>query len=454
MNKQKKKKMFIERDDAVRVLEIYPKTKIVYDYIKEHPNTDARMIADALGEKQVYVHVNRLEECMLVDVQVQREKHYYVKHYTVNKRTAEKTHYVPLQQGTKPVPLKNVKTMMNSMKDESYNELFKKFLFDDLEEDTTRPDFLLNIGGVDCFASNSIVAVAGKPGVGKSTTMAIIAGVLIGGQNFGIIQCKRKIKRILWIDTEKDAFSCKQRMKTLRSVAKLDTNKSLNAQGVDFLLTKSMNNRDRFEFLSKISEVNSQKHIYDAIFIDGLFDLTEDPGNIARVSPVMELLKNLSSEATVFAMLHTNKQAEDNNMREVIGTELQRICTNRITITCDKNGLHRITHDKSNDTMLAQEISFIYNEEGAVQPAINGRKSKKDNDEKLSKTTTNIKEDFESILRGGLILPYSELVSKVMKFSKVGKDMAKKRIAKGYAKGHGYLDRDDNGKYWLKDKVV
>ena len=59
---------------------------------------------------------------------------------------------------------------------------FKAFLargwFDDLDESITRPNFRFNILGVDCVPSGEIIAVAGKPGAGKSTTLAILIGIL------------------------------------------------------------------------------------------------------------------------------------------------------------------------------------------------------------------------------------------------------------------------------------
>ncbi len=441
MNRRKKKK-FTTRDDAVRILETYPKTKAVYDYIKEHPNTDARMIADALGEQQVYTHVNRLEDYMLVTVQKQRERHYSVKHYTVNEMTTEQADNVPLQQEIESVA-RNVKTRMNDMTDEYFKKLFLECLFDDLNEDIVKPDFRLNIGGVDCVSSGCIVAITGKPGVGKSTAMAIIAGVLIGGKDFGLIQCKKAARNILWIDTEKDSFSCNQRMKTLRNVAGLDVGKTLVDQGVQFLRMKTRSIEERIFILEKITEKNLSRMIYDVVFIDGIFELTDDPGNLQKVTQVMELLKRLSgSGATVFGMLHTNKKLDDDNMREVIGTEFMRLCNNRFLVKYDaQKKIHNIIHDKSNDTKIAPIVSFQINDDGVAVPA--GLYS-----EQNPKINEDFKKDFETILSNGLILPYNELVKEVVRTANVGNDMAKKRISKGYK--DGYLDRDSGGKYWLK----
>lgn len=430
----------ISQKDAVKILEIYPKTKVVYDYIKEHPNTDARVIANALGEQQVYTHVNRLEDYDLVNVQKQRERHYSVKHYTINEQTTEQTSNVPIQQETMPVQ-KNAKTMMKGMTDESYKGLFTECLFDDLNEDLTKPDFRLNIGGVDCVSSGSIVAIAGRPGAGKSTAMAIIAGVMKSGNSFGPIGCGKKAERILWVDTEKDAFSCRQRMRIFRSVAGLDTEMSLKDQNLHFLRMSNKSTDERFLLLSKIEEECESTLQYNAIFIDGLFDLTDNPDK--NYVPVIDLLRKLSAIGiTVFAMLHTNKQVDDDNMRYALGTELQRICTNRFTVKYDeKKKLHQIIHQKSNDTAFAPTVCFGYDESGKVVPISEKRKE--------SPKSIASRNDFETILSGGVLMTNKELESALMNLANLKERAAQERIHQGIIKR--VIDRTEDGKYFLKN---
>lgn len=247
---------------------------------------------------------------------------------------------------------------------ENIKKILEECLFDDLKDDITKPNFRFNIGGVDCVSRGEIVAVAGKPGVGKSTAMAVMGGVLIGGHNFGIMQCKVRSNRILWIDTEKGAFSCSQRMKSLREVAELDRNTSLQDCGIDFFRIRHIETSERLSFISEATNIEK----YDTIFIDGIFDLTSDANK--EFTPVIDMLKKLAnSDATVFAMLHTNKQEEDDNMRYALGTELQRVCTTRFTIKYDeKRRHHDIIHTKSNDTALAPTVSFKCNSCGVAIP--------------------------------------------------------------------------------------
>lgn len=245
---------------------------------------------------------------------------------------------------------------------------FKAFMvrgwFDDLDESITRPNFRFNILGVDCVPSGEIIAVAGKPGAGKSTTLAILIGILIGRTEFAGIRCLTPCNKILWIDTEKGAYSCQQKMRNFRRVANVGEAETLTNIGIYFAMMRQVSTSDRLYFISRLAGLDQ----YDAIVIDGVFDLTEDADK--DFSEVTDLLRQLADTgASVFAMLHTNKAEGDDNMRYALGTELQRLCTTRFTIKFDdKTQCHIIKHDKSNDSALAPEVAFMFDRDGSVIP--------------------------------------------------------------------------------------
>lgn len=245
---------------------------------------------------------------------------------------------------------------------------FKTFLargwFNDLDDNITRPNFRFNIMGVDCVPSGEIIAVAGKAGAGKSTTLAILIGILIGKTEFAGIRCLTPCHKVLWVDTEKGAYSCQQKVKNFRRVANIGETDLLADIGIHFVMMRQVNTKDRLYFISRLAAMDQ----YDAIVIDGVFDLTEDADK--EYSEITDLLRQLADTgASVFAMLHTNKAEGDDNMRYALGTELQRLCTTRFTIKYDeKTQCHIVKHDKSNDSALAPEVTFMFDEDGSIIP--------------------------------------------------------------------------------------
>ncbi len=249
-------------------------------------------------------------------------------------------------------------------KENRFKAFFARGWFNDLDDSITRPDFRFNIMGVDCVPSGEIIAVAGKAGAGKSTTLAILIGILIGKTEFAGIKCLTPCHKVLWIDTEKGAYSCQQKMRNFRRVASLGDTDKLADIGIYFVMMRQVRTEDRLYFISRLAEIAK----YDAIVIDGVFDLTEDADK--EYSEITDLLRQLADNgASVFAMLHTNKAEGDDNMRYALGTELQRLCTTRFTIKFDeKTQCHIIKHDKSNDSALAPEVTFVFDNDGRVIP--------------------------------------------------------------------------------------
>lgn len=291
-----------------------------------------------------------------------------------------------MNQDTAPMP----KSTEQQIPPQTWQERFKQFVsrgkFNDLDESITKPNFRFNIMGVDCVPSGEITAVSGKPGAGKSTALAILVGVLIGRTQFAGINCVTPCKKVLWIDTEKGEYTCQQKMSVFRRVAKIEPSQRLEDVGVDFYLMRQETTDDRLLFVDALSQLET----YDAIVVDGIFDLTKDPDK--EYSPVTDLMRRLADKgASVFAMLHTNKA--DDNMRYALGTELQRLATTRLDVEF-KGGQHIIRHVKSNDSALAPEVAFIFDEWGDVIPASESPEAKQEQEVSREKLWSLMKEVF------------------------------------------------------------
>ena len=453
MNRRKKKIEFITRDDAVRILEIYPKTKVVYDYIKEHPNTDARMIADALGEQQVYTHVNRLEDYMLVTVQKQRERHYSVKHYTVNELTTEQTSDVPLTQGTMPVIPKNVKTrgrdMFNDNLREQYEALKRKGIFfdDRIEDTTTDMDFMLTINGVDCIPKGTLVAVSGEKGTGKSSVMAVFAGVLISDNEFAGIKRKKECNSILWIDTEKDKGDNRRKLFITRHIAQIADDDSLQDHGIDFVRMKGASP----ELLRYTIENLANEKTYDIIIIDGLIEMTDKPNDNYKV--VIDLLMQLSEDGcTVFGMLHTSMKKGDGMMMYALGTHYTYKASTGFLVKKNKAGVITMSNNFSNDTDTIPDVLLV-NEKGMIEPFVRDESDDNKDGMAADKSLPSIPtQQFNKILEGGVLMTHTELKKKLMEVTGKADRTVRNWITYASSPDYGILAQDETGKYYLRNE--
>lgn len=319
---------------------------------------------------------------------------------------------------------------------ERFQAFLKRGRFNDLDKSITLPNFHFDTMGIQCVPAFEIVAVTGKAGTGKSTTMAILVGILIGRTEFAGIRCLYPAKKVLWIDTEKGEYTCKQKMKVFRRVAGLDDCTKLEDVGVHFYLMRQETTEDRRYFIDELAKLEH----YDVIVIDGIFDLTEDPDK--DYAPVTDLLRRLADrKSTVMVMLHTNKK--DDNMRYALGTEIQRLCTTRFTVDF-KYGVHTITHDKSNDTALAPQVTFVFDKDGNVVSCVD--KAQQADIKELADLMTNA---FSEVTE----MTNTELKNKLMELSGFSESTADRRIRE--AKKYNVIQLTPDGrKYTITSPTV
>ena len=348
----------------------------------------------------------------------------------------------------------DVKTLFEGLgyTDQKQFERLLKFLdkgaFNDLDPSITSPKFRYNICGVDCVPSGEVIGVGGKPGAGKSTALAIFIGVMLGKTTFAGIRCSTPCNKVLWIDTEKGDYSCKQKMAIFRRIANMVDSIPLENHGVTFRQMRGERLTDRICFIDYMFAQGN----YDCVVIDGIFDLTDDAND--NCAPVIELLQRIVQNGTsVFAMLHTNKN--DDNFRYAMGTELTRVATTIFKVDFNKtSGIHSITHDKSNDTALAPQVIFKFAEDGSIYVPDVSAADKKAGEEstRLDKLQTAFSNIFKSKTDG---IRYRELTRllAVEYGYKVGNDgkckSGEKRINDGLDNDI-IFKKEEDGKFYLK----
>lgn len=348
---------------------------------------------------------------------------------------------------------KDVKSIFDSLgyTDPKQFERLLKFLkkgaFNDLDPSITSPQFRFNINGVDCVPSGEVIGIGGKPGTGKSTSLAIFIGVLLGKTSFAGIRCLTPCNKVLWIDTEKGDYSCKQKMAIFRRIANMNDNTILKDHGVTFEQMRGERLSDRIAFIDCLFAMGD----YDCVVIDGIYDLTDDAND--NCAPVIELLQRLTQKGTsVFAMLHTNKN--DDNFRYALGTELTRIATTLFLIDFQKEVGHTITHNKSNDTALAPQVVFRFADDGSVYvPDISSIENKLDKEfSKFEKLHTALVNIFKGKNDGIGYRELARLLTKEYNYkcdkSGISKS-AKDRIDEGKYKMF-IIQHEDDKKFYLK----
>ena len=235
--------------------------------------------------------------------------------------------------------------------------------------------FLLNVGKTDCVPENNLIVFTGKPGKGKSSAMAIVAGVLMGYREFGGIRAVRKVKRVLWVDTEQNAPSYAKRLQTLCDIAGFAPTRPLPEFGLLAIHLKKV------PPLEGMTEAAARRVIIelavsiwhpDLVVIDGIFDCVDDS---ERDTPgeVQAFWERLLTEhnCTIMTAIHTNKQ--DDNLPYAIGTQLMKKASDIFTCYRGENSpIIEVKHTRARESDFAPTWEFRFASDAAGNSIIKG----------------------------------------------------------------------------------
>lgn len=222
---------------------------------------------------------------------------------------------------------------------------------------------LLEVDGVPFFAKGDIHAIKAKQKQGKTNAIAIMVAAILCGK-WGRLKGILEGAKVLVIDTEQK-----------NADTQLVYNRTLELAGLpkediyERFLTFA------FRALDTEQKLNAVKALImefkpDIVFVDGVVDLM---GNFNEVDDskaiIEELLRMTTKEVSGFdpaivCVLHTNKAAEDHNMRGHAGTMLAQKAGNVFEVKKDN---HIIT--VYNSDSRHQEVpswSFMFDAQGNI----------------------------------------------------------------------------------------
>lgn len=323
-------------------------------------------------------------------------------------------------------------------------------------ESTIPPqEFLFSIFGVNCFPRGELVAIAGKAKSGKTlfNSMLITAclkdSVLAIEQYAPILsdeEAQKQPYKVIWYDTEQSEQSTQDilinRIAPMLEERKEEANQYLYAFN---LRCKDWEERKRL-FAEGISELQP-----DLVILDGVRDLISDINDGVEAQQVTEMLMKLAQvhHCCIACVLHQNKAAEDRNLRGWIGTEL----TNKVfeVYACEKlrdGTMFKVEQTHSRKQGIGQQLYYTINDKGlpeaceqpveqsrdyrgrfVSQKTVNGKAVSFErfnpvyliyhSEQSGSPCEWNLLKLFTDALEGRAIRPFSEVMSKAMKLSKI-----------------------------------
>ena len=272
-------------------------------------------------------------------------------------------------------------------------------------------DFLFTRGDDKYIARGNIQVVKGREKTGKSAFgIALIVSALSGG--FLGLEPTRGDLKVLWIDTEQDKGTLRERAKSALSMASEDT----HCDRLSVVPLKGEATGDRLELtLQAIREVRP-----DFVFLDGVVDLCEDSNDNKESRKVVEGLVRITEECecAILGVLHTNKK--DDEARGHLGTIAQQKGSEIYEMKKSNTGAATVEQSLSRFAS-SRPITFMFGDNFTLTSA----EGEPTDDDKRKDELSNL---FMKIFDGHDKIRKCDLIKKLILYDGRSKSTAKRAI--------------------------
>ena len=235
-----------------------------------------------------------------------------------------------------------------------------------VNDEIEKEEFMLHNGDVGCFAKGDVSAIKSKPKQGKTNSIAAMVAAMLKG-SWGPLTCKVEGCNIVWIDTEQRHGDAKRIY--LRALKMAGLSMEDNFSRFQMFYLRSFMNDKKMNSLKLIIK-NCQP---DIIFIDGIVDLINNFNDVEESKNIIDTLMRLSTKEesgkniAIVCVLHTNKAAEDRNMRGHLGTMLTQKAGTVLEVK--KNGQIFTVSNTESRNKEVPEWSFRFDDNGDIVDA-------------------------------------------------------------------------------------
>lgn len=292
----------------------------------------------------------------------------------------------------------------------------------DLSEDYPLLQYILAISGIPCMPKGELQAVKAKAKQGKTHTLLCLMIALLKDA-FLCLNSRLLLPKICYFATEEHQRSVAMLVKKVHKACGWKENESNDSFHAYSLRTSTV--EERIKYIQ--NQIESEKP--DVVFIDGIRDLVKDFNSIDESSNLIQFLMKLSADndcATV-CVLHTNKAANDSNMRGHLGTELLNKCSDVWEVEKKNKNGNTIFQIAETDcrNMPTGEWAFML-DDNAMPVAV-----ETDDEHLLNKQEqrlADMRDNFQYILAIDKALNYTQLVKEYQEVAGVKEPTAKKHI--------------------------
>lgn len=250
----------------------------------------------------------------------------------------------------------------DNRRDEAIVELSKFKV--DLKVDYEKDDTLITINGIEAISRKDIVCIKAKQKSGKTHFNAILIASILRGK-WHEVECVEKGLKVIYIDTEQKKRDTQQIMRKAMRMA------GLAPVNDDQLQVFNLRDITSTEECRKYVKLAIALLHPDVVIIDGVVDLINDFNDVTDSQELVRELMKMADDGDccIVTVLHTNKSADDHNMRGHLGTILAQ--KSNVVFECRKDPKSNIVEVVCTDSRHAPipEFYFAFDGNGEVVSA-------------------------------------------------------------------------------------
>lgn len=310
---------------------------------------------------------------------------------------------------------------------------YTAFLVDIWAGDESETECLFEREGRGLMACNNLHLVKGREKTGKSAFGVLLITAALSGA-FLDVQARKEEMRVLWIDTEQDVGTLKQKA---RKAVEMAQDKEKGARARVYSL-KSLNPTERLK--TALDVINGERP--DFVFLDGLADLCVDFNDQKESKQIVDALANVAENTgcALLAVIHTNK-TDKSEARGHVGAIAQQKAGEVYEVKREMGGNVADVKQMLSRFGSVPDISFEFGEGFALLPAYGGLTKQEDARRKQQEELRGL---FGKALAGGIKLCATDLKRKLMELEGKSERWASEKIQD--ALGMDIIDKAKEGK--------
>lgn len=287
----------------------------------------------------------------------------------------------------------------------------------DLDGEDEPIDFLFSFNEHPLIARGNLQTLKGSKKAGKSAGGIMLIDAAIGGEFLGI-RAQHEGMKLLWLDTEQDRNTLRQRAKAAIKMAGVAS----SPEGLRIVPLKTVAPVERLEMTLRAIKDSTP----DFVFLDGIVDLCEDFNDNKESARVVGSLLKATEEfnLAMLCIIHVNKG--DDNARGHVGTILEQKSSEIFELTkAGGNARMRLCNSRFADI---PDITFKFGDDFTIKAAERATSDGEVEREELAGC-------YATLFKKAASYRYTDLVGAYMEQEGKGERTAKESISKAVKAG-------------------